>query len=170
MNYVTLLLSMLTLFTFSSDADINQWQIVDDRVMGGESNGKFELSEEGYGHFYGKVSLENNGGFSMVQYNAPSTSVKEYSKLILRLKGDGKRYQVRVKSSDAERFSYIYYVQTSGDWQTIEVPFNKMEPYFRGNMLDKPNFPGEQLDQLAFLIGNGKEESFSLYVDKIELK
>ncbi len=160
---------MLTLFTFSPKADISQWKIVDDVVMGGESNGKFELTKEGYGHFYGKVSLENNGGFSMVQYNAPTTSVTNYAEVHIRLKGDGKRYQVRVKAKDSEQFSYIYYFQTSGDWQTVIVPFNGMEAFYRGRKLDKPNFPGAQLDELAFLIGNGKEENFSLEIDKIEL-
>ena len=64
---------------------------------------------------------------------------------------------------------YIYYFQTSGDWQTVKVPFNEMEAFYRGRKLDKPNFPGAQLDELAFLIGNGKEENFSLEIDKIEL-
>ncbi len=65
-----LLLTMdtLTLFDFEKNADIQNWRVVDDVVMGGRSSGSFSLSPEGYGVFAGRVSLENNGGFSSVRY------------------------------------------------------------------------------------------------------
>ena len=59
----------MIVFDFKTTTDISNWNIVDDVVMGGRSNGTFSLSNEGKGVFKGKVSLENNGGFSMVQYN-----------------------------------------------------------------------------------------------------
>ena len=45
-----------------------------------------------------------------------------------------------------------------------------MDPRFRGRKLNDPNFPGEQLEEIAFLIGNKKEQSFELLLDHIELK
>ncbi len=58
----------MTLFNFDSKSDISNWRIVDDVVMGGRSNGAFKINDSGNGIFLGDVSLENNGGFSMVQY------------------------------------------------------------------------------------------------------
>jgi len=50
------------IFDFHANADITGWQIVDDRVMGGVSQGKFSLSPEGHGEFSGIVKLEKKGG------------------------------------------------------------------------------------------------------------
>ena len=41
---------------------------------------------------------------------------------------------------------------------------------FRGYRLDIPNFKGQQMEEIAFLIGNKKEESFKLLIDSIILE
>jgi NADH dehydrogenase [ubiquinone] 1 alpha subcomplex assembly factor 1 len=88
----------------------------------------------------------------------------------LRVKGDGNNYQFRIKTSSRDYASYIYEFETTTDWLTITIPFNVMEPRFRGRRLNDPNFPGEQMEEIAFLIGNKKEQSFELLLDKIELE
>jgi len=40
------------------------WNVVDDGVMGGLSQGKREIGGDGILRFFGTLSLENNGGFS----------------------------------------------------------------------------------------------------------
>ena len=45
-----------------------------------------------------------------------------------------------------------------------------MEPAFRGYKLDQPNFDGLQMEEIAFLIGNKKEQSFKLFIDSIILE
>ena len=57
------------IFKFESGVSTSGWQIVDDRVMGGMSQGKFELDSEGFGMFKGYVTTENNGGFSSLRYD-----------------------------------------------------------------------------------------------------
>ena len=42
-------------------------------------------------------------------------------------------------------------------------------PSFRGQTLNLPNFNGDSLEEIVFLIGNKKDESFELKLDKIEL-
>ncbi|NRD22794.1 CIA30 family protein [Winogradskyella litoriviva] len=160
----------MTIFNFNSDSNISNWKIVDDVVMGGRSNGEFKLSNEGYGEFSGKISLENNGGFSSVRYAFETLNSSGYSKFIIRIKGDGKMFQFRVKANSNSRHSYIYKFNTTRDWQTIEIPFKEMSPSFRGYALDIPNYNGEQMENITFLIGNKKEESFMLLIDSIILK
>ena len=158
----------MTLFDFNFESNIRNWKIVDDVVMGGRSNGNFKINDTGYGEFSGDVSLKNNGGFSSVRYNFNTLSSSNFKSL--RIKGDGNPFQFRVKSSNRQRFSYIYTFNTSGDWETISIPFNKMEPAFRGYKLDQPNFDGLQMEEIAFLIGNKKEQSFKLFIDSIILE
>ena len=167
---VTQSMSSQVIFDFDKSSDVSDWIIVDDVVMGGRSLGTFELSEDGFGIFKGSISLENNGGFSSVRYRFTQMDVKEYSSIVVKLKGDGKTYQLRVKNEAAKYYSYISPFSTSGDWQEISVPLNEMFPSFRGRKLDQPNFSHDKIEEITFLIANKKTENFKLLVDKIELR
>lgn len=169
---ITILLFMTstTLFDFNTTSDISNWKIVDDVVMGGRSNGNIEINDDGHGKFSGQISLKNNGGFSSLRYNFETKKVSSYSKIKIRLKGDGKNYQFRVKIASSDYASYVYEFETTTNWMTIEVPFAAMEPRFRGRKLNEPNFKGEQIEEIAFLIGNKKEQSFELLLDSIVLE
>lgn len=163
-------MSRLLVFDFGSTSDWSAWEIENDNVMGGVSKSKLSRSEEGHAVFTGAVSLENNGGFASMQYHFPPKGISGYTKAIIRLKGDGKAYQFRIKANLSERASFIYSFTTTGEWQTLEIPLNQMEPTFRGYKLNQPNFNADQIQEVRFLIGNGKTESFRLEVDKIELQ
>lgn len=161
---------VFTIFDFSKNSNLDQWKIVNDEVMGGISIGLLQINENGHGVFSGHVSLEHNGGFSLVRYNLERIEVKNYSSFVLRLRGDGKKYQMRCKCSDHQRHSYIHTFTSKKSWETITIPFEKMKPFFRGDALKLPNFHGDYLAQIAILIGNNKEEDFSLEIDYISLK
>jgi hypothetical protein len=160
----------MTIFDFNATSNTTNWRIVDDVVMGGRSNGDFKVNNSGYGEFSGMVSLENNGGFSMVQHTFETKKVDAFTKVAIRLKGDGKTYQFRVKTNNNDRHSYTKLFDTNGEWETIEIPFNQLEPRFRGRKLPLENYSGNQMQMIAFLIGNKKAESFKLEIERIELK
>jgi len=158
------------IFDFHENADLRNWIVVDDVVMGGRSMGSLTINEEGQGVFSGAVSLENNGGFSSVRYNFDSTEIAEFTKVVLTIRGDGKRYQFRVKTDRDDYYSYVSPFKTSGDWQEVEISLKGMYPTFRGRVLDQPNFPCQRFEEIAILIGNKKQERFQLLIDKIELR
>ena len=157
------------IFDFNNAEQLSGWYVVDDVVMGGRSQGDLYINEAGHGVFSGKVSLENNGGFSSVRYNFNEKDVSGFDKVTIRLKGDGKCYQFRVKSTAGDRHSYIAYFDTNRDWQTIEIPLSDLYPSWRGMKLSMPDYPGETMTELAFLIANKKSETFRLEIDKITL-
>lgn len=159
-----------TVFNFTTKSDVQNWKIVDDRVMGGKSSGTFKIDTEGSGVFKGHVSLENNGGFSSLRYQFSRTNINKHTKIIMKLRGDGKAYQFRIKSNTGDYYSYISTFVTSGEWQEIAIPLIDMYPGFRGRKLDMPNFSNEYIEEIAFLIGNKKEEVFKLLIDKIALE
>jgi NADH dehydrogenase [ubiquinone] 1 alpha subcomplex assembly factor 1 len=165
-----MLMNGLLLFDFSASKDWSAWEIENDVVMGGNSTSDLSRSEEGHAVFTGSVSLENNGGFASMQYHFEPRDIRGYEKAVIRVKGDGKEYQFRTKANLGEKASYVYTFKTSGDWETIEIPLNQMEPTFRGNKLDQPNFNSDQMQELRFMIGNGKAEKFRLEIDRIELR
>ncbi|MFT7298369.1 MAG: NADH dehydrogenase [ubiquinone] 1 alpha subcomplex assembly factor 1 [Sphingobacteriales bacterium] len=158
------------IFEFNQKSDLKNWVIIDDVVMGGESSGSFELSPQGHGVFKGSISLDNNGGFSSVRHKFERKSIKGFTKIVLKIKGDGKKYQFRIKSNSGDYYSYISTFSTNGDWQEIQITLKNMYPSFRGRKLDKPSFSEDYIEEIVFLIGNKIEESFQLQIDKIELK
>jgi len=160
----------LVVYDFTIEADLSDWEVEDDIVMGGRSLGKFKINEEGNGLFTGDVSLENGGGFSSIQRYIKPIPVTSYRYAILRIKGDGKSYQFRVESSRDERHNYVYSFPTSGEWETITVPFADMYPEFHGDRLDLPNYPGETMSQIRFLVANNLAESFRLEIDRVSLR
>jgi hypothetical protein len=143
---------------------------VDDVVMGGRSTGNFKLSKDGNGVFYGNVSLENNGGFSSLRYQFKEKNITGYSKIILKIKGDGKDYQFRLKDEVNNFYSYICSFSTNKDWQRIEINLAEMYPGFRGRKLEMSKFSSSVIEEIAFLIGNKRNESFQLEIDAIYLE
>ncbi|WP_324719936.1 CIA30 family protein [Salinimicrobium sp. HB62] len=167
---IALVMNNMILFDFSENDDWSAWDIENDVVMGGRSSSQLLRSEEGNAIFKGEVSLENNGGFASVQYRFPSKDITGYETAVLHLKGDGKKYQFRLKEDLRDRASYIYEFETTGDWQTVEIPLNKMKPVFRGRDVDMPNFSANSIQEVRFLIGNKKRQEFRLEIDKIILQ
>ncbi|MEC5166958.1 NADH dehydrogenase [ubiquinone] 1 alpha subcomplex assembly factor 1 [Flavobacterium sp. PL11] len=160
----------LILFEFNSNSDLSNWQVVNDGVMGGKSKSQFYLNDKGEGLFEGKISLENNGGFCSVRFVCDPISIPDSTFFSIRLKGDGKQYQFRVKSKKNDAQSYVYPFQTSGEWETIKIPVEALYPAFRGQKLTMPNYNGARLEEIAFLIGNNEAESFKLLIGTIEVQ
>lgn len=176
MKYLALIILLLSntlhmvIFDFDTDSSLDDWYVVNDGVMGGLSQGNLNINKKGHAVFEGKVSLDNNGGFTSIRHNFEQKEVTGKTKAVLRIKGDGKSYQFRVKTNSNDRYSYIYTFETSEKWETIEIPLDEMYPSFRGRKLDMPNFPIEKLSEIIFLIANKKAEGFSLEIDKIGLE
>ncbi|MBT8258020.1 MAG: CIA30 family protein [Bacteroidia bacterium] len=158
------------IYDFKEAKSTEGWYVVDDGVMGGLSKGSIKINDQGYAEYSGYVTTENNGGFSSVRYAFETTDVSDYSKIILRIKGDGKSYQFRIKESPYQRFSYIQNFISSGEWETIEIPLEEFYPYFRGYRLNRSNFSGQEMGEIAFLIGNKVKEEFRLEIESIWLR
>jgi NADH dehydrogenase [ubiquinone] 1 alpha subcomplex assembly factor 1 len=155
------------LVDFNLNSDISNWQVLDDVVMGGNSDGHFKINKEGCGEFYGKVSLENNGGFSSLRHRFSLMEVQGFKEVVLRVKGDGKKYQFRIKDKISNYHSFISGFQTNGEWQTITITLSEMYPAFRGRKVSIGNFSSQNIEEIAFLIGNKTAEKFKLEIDKI---
>ena len=167
--FIALMQPTTTLFDFTPSSSLKSWYVVNDGVMGGLSEGALELTSEGHGSFTGQVRLENYGGFTSIRCATGKIETPEGAIVRMRLKGDGKNYQFRVKHKARDYQSYITSFSTSGEWETIEIPLSKLYPSFRGRVLDMPNFNHSNLTEFTFLIANKKAETFELLIDSVEL-
>lgn len=157
-------------YIFSTQSNLKEWRIVNDGVMGGISKSSLSLTDAGHGQFSGHVSLANNGGFASIQLDTKIKLAAEKKFIVLRVKGDGKGYEFRLKGKNFQSESYVHPFATSGEWENIRLAISEFYPQFRGRKLNIPNFNFESIEQMSFLIANGKEEDFELLIDWIGLE
>ena len=158
-----------TIYNFKNNLNLFGWKIINDSVMGGLSKATISLNSENIGVFKGSVSLENNGGFSAVKYNFRQINVSSFNKIVLKIKSEPKRYQLRLKVNQRDQQSYISYFETNGEWQTIALNLKDFYPTFRGRKLNMPNFQNNTMEEIGFLVGNKTTEDFKLLIENIYL-
>ncbi len=167
---ILFMFTSITVIDFNKNSELKDWYLLNDTVMGGRSSSEFKINDEGHAQFSGYVTTENNGGFASVRYDCAIKNVKEYEHITLRLKGDGKKYQLRFKEDRNQEYSHVYDFKTSGEWETIVIPIHEMSSYYRGRNLDIPNFSANTVRELSILIGNKKNENFHLEIDEIKMR
>ncbi|MDH3626493.1 MAG: CIA30 family protein [Acidobacteriota bacterium] len=159
------------LFAFEGDEGPDRWMIVNDGVMGGLSRSRISLTENSTAVFEGQISLANNGGFASVRSLPEAMPTAGTSRLAARFRGDGREYQLRIRTSDAfDGVAYRWNFKTNAnDWMTIEAPYSEFLATFRGRTLpDCPSIEPGTIRQLGFLIADKVEGPFRLEVDWIK--
>lgn len=144
------------------------WVVIDDGVMGGRSAGQVS-SEEGVTIFEGDLSLENNGGFSSIRLPL-NGGLGEYSGVRLKVRGDGRTYQMRLRHGTG--FDGVVWraeFDTGPQWSVVELAFDDFWPGFRGRPVPNagPVIPAD-VQQIGFLLGDKNPGAFRLEVGAIE--
>lgn len=164
------IMEVTTICTFNSPVTSGRWMIVNDGVMGGTSSSRIDLNDSGVAVFSGTVSLENNGGFASTRSVLDQTDLSGHSGIVIRIRGDGNRYQFRVRTSDGfDGVAYRHNFDTEPDiWREIKLPFSDFLPTFRGRILsDVPPLDPSRIAQIGFLIAEKQEGEFRLEIDSI---
>ena len=159
------------LITDFSNLAGQQWQIVNDGVMGGLSSSHLQINEDGNAVFIGHVSLQNNGGFASVK-NSESLSIEGTEFIRLHVKGDGKKYSFRLRTKTGEeRNHWVYEIRfdtPKNKWEMIDLPLSDLKAVFRGR--PQPDAPPADLSgiiEYGFLISDQQEGDFRLEIDSI---
>ncbi len=124
-----------TLVMFGSQDDALNWESLGDSVMGGQSDGAVISSAEGHGRFYGRVRLDNGGGFASAKADLPDPlDATNWTGIELLARGDGKTYKIGLRTS-TDRRSIVYQHSFKPDtkqWSRIQLPFSDFIPTWRG--------------------------------------
>jgi monofunctional biosynthetic peptidoglycan transglycosylase len=182
-NICSLLLLLLTsaivadnnsqvLLEFQDSKTIRNWRAINDGVMGGRSVGRYRLTESKMLEFYGRLSLENNGGFASIRLPSEDLNIKKGDLLILRLKGDGRTYNMNLYAQqNLGGFSFRQSFKTIPD-KLIEVklPVDEFVATWRGRVFPKQKLAPEDITGLGFLLGDKKEGEFSLQLKSISVQ
>lgn len=147
-----------------------QWFSVDDVVMGGLSKSQVAATDHNTTVFFGKVSLANRGGFASVRARLPLGSLEGTEGLRLRLRGDGRRYRLRLRTDDQlDGPAYEVSFQTeSGVWMEIQAPYEAFVATYRGHALQgMPDITPKSIEQVGLMIADRQTGSFKLEIDWI---
>lgn len=158
----------LTLFEFEPPEA--PWPNVDDVVMGGVSSSRMRI-ENSVAVFEGKLSLENNGGFASVRSSPKTQDLTGFNAVRLRVRGDGKKYQFRIRTSGISNgASYQLTFDTDKDqWKEVDLSFADFIVAYRGRVLpNEPPINESSINSFGLLIADKQEGAFRLEIDWIQ--
>lgn len=159
------------LFNFENADAAKQWQSVNDGVMGGRSDGRFKINDDKKMEFYGKLSLQNNGGFASVRTRPTKLDLKKGDSLVVRVRGDGREYNFNLYiPKPLIAFSYRAEFKTKKDeWIEVELPLEKFVATSFGRVVQNQPLEPTEVSGLGILLGDKKAGPFKLEVEWIKV-
>jgi NADH dehydrogenase [ubiquinone] 1 alpha subcomplex assembly factor 1 len=153
----------------SFGADAAKWHNISDPVMGGISSSEM-VAEDGVAVFKGVVSLEHSGGFASVRSAEGHYDLSDYDGLTVRIRGDGKRYGLRLRTSEASDGVNFQadFTPAPGAWLDIRLPFAGFQPVFRGRpVAGHPALDPGAIKTFGLIIAGRQEGPFRLELESI---
>ena len=147
-----------------------EWYIQNDNVMGGQSQGMFEITSNEL-IFSGNTNTDG-GGFSSIRTNSLNFDLSDRSGIRVKVKGDGRRYTWHLQTDARWRGRSVNYwadFNTSMDEVvSVDIPFTSFVPQFRGFKLDGPELNTRQITQLGLYIYDKNDGPFELVLLSVE--
>ena len=163
-------LDTLFLTSFNADSPDFGWYVQNDNVMGGRSEGGFDISS-GQLIFSGNTNT-NGGGFSSIRAQPLKLDLSAYTGIRVKVKADGRRYTWQLQT-DAQwrgrRVNYWADFDTLADETTvIDIPFTNFSPQFRGFRLDGPELDTSQITEFGLYQYDKTDGPFELRLISVE--
>jgi monofunctional biosynthetic peptidoglycan transglycosylase len=182
MKYISTLCFLLMTLTiwsqevkidFGESKDGELWQITNDGVMGGLSEGDYDFSYDSV-MFSGTISLENNGGFSSYRSRFKKRDFSSYKKIIIRYRS--KEYAMGF-TLEMDRRWYVPYYKVdlpATDWKWIEkeITFSDFIKYNIGRKRSgKPSMNDlKNILRIGFISNEKRAGPFKIEIDYIKFE
>ncbi|MEO1575984.1 MAG: CIA30 family protein [Pseudomonadota bacterium] len=155
--------------SFESPSGAFAWRVVNDNVMGGRSRGGYDVVD-GTLLFAGSTNT-NGGGFSSLRSGPLDLDLSAYDGVQLDLVGDGRRYTWRLTTDATWRGRPVAYWAefgtVAGAARTVNVPFSRFVPRFRGTRLPGPPLNTARITGMGLMIYDGDDGAFQLSVSEV---
>lgn len=155
---------------FSNPDTIAPWQIVNDGVMGGLSQGT-RFAEGDHMVFRGVINT-NGGGFSSLRRRMAQDALSETVGLRLRVRSDGRDYKLTFRTSERWRGRSVSYqasipTTTAEEWTEVTVPFSGMRTSIFGRTVRAAPFDPSDVREMGIILADGIDGPFKLDVKSI---
>ena len=153
---------------FSDPAEVERWIGIHDRVMGGVSEAALAHAGD-HAVFSGTVSTDFGGGFASVRRAPADMALGGHAGLSLRVRGDGKQYQLRLKPGDRlDGTTWRALFVPGPEWETLSLSFDRFEPVFRGRPVPGAGaLDPSAVRQMGLMIAGGQEGPFRLEIRSV---
>lgn len=146
------------------------WYVQNDNVMGGKSEGGFQVSASEL-IFSGNTNT-NGGGFSSIRTKPLELDLSGYSGIRVKVKADGRRYTWSIQTDARWSLRKINYWAdfntTANEISIIDIPFDSFLPQFRGFKLDGPELDTGQIEEFALYQYDKTDGPFELRLLSVE--
>jgi hypothetical protein len=154
------------LFAFDT-ADEAAWEVVNDGVMGGRSQG-FVSVEGGALRFTGTL-VTQGGGFTSVR--APRViDLSGQSGLELRVRGSGRQFEIELNDgvrTFGRNISRRAPFPSSPEWTVVRIPFTALRSTIFGQSVNAPPIDLARIQGVGLYMVDGQDGPFRLEVDYI---
>ena len=161
----------MVLFDFAGADATEEWQAVNDGVMGGVSEGTFRITDRKTLAFIGTLSLENNGGFASVRTRPKKLGLMPGDALRVRVRGDGRAYSLNLYVPRPQvAFSYRATVVTTADeWVEVTLPLETFVATSFGRPVDAGPVKPEEVSGVGFMVSDKRAGRFFVEVGSIQV-
>jgi hypothetical protein len=161
----------------------NDWRPINDRAGGGVSTAEAELVADGANgtaralRVHGKVTIADYlfpmGGIGLplgvLKDHIPAPiDIAQYSGIQFWVKGDGKRYMLRVGDDEVKDFNFHHYpFAATRDWQLVRLRFAELKQFDWGQ---RTAWTGRKVSSFLFTNYSPPGEdfgSFEFFIDEI---
>lgn len=160
------------LVDFSGAAGAPTWAVVDDTVMGGRSAAQVVVAD-GVLCFSGLLSLDQGGGFASVRSVGAAWNLVDAAALVLRLRGDGRAWQLRLYGDvpwQGRAIAHSAALAAGTGWATVEVTLEALVPVFRGRRVPAPALARERVTALGLMLADRRPGPFRIEVAAIRAR
>lgn len=160
------------LVDLSGAAAAPSWTVVDDTVMGGRSTAQVAVAA-GLLRFTGTLSLAQGGGFASVRSVGAGWNLADAVSLVLRLRGDGRAWQLRLYDDvpwQGRAIAHAAALQAGTDWSAAEVALDALVPVFRGRPVPAPALGRERVTGIGLMLADRRAGPFRLEVAAIRAR
>ncbi len=159
------------LFDFEKTDAANEWQTVNDGVMGGASDGRIKITSEKKMEFYGTLSLDNSGGFASMRSKPKNLNLKKGDILVIRVRGDGREYSLNLYTQRRlTAFSYrAMFATKENEWIEVRIPIDGFVATSFGQIINDPPLDPKEVNGLGILLGDKKAGPFKIEIEWIKV-
>ena len=150
-----------------TNANQRRWQVVNDNVMGGRSDGDFKIINNQM-ELAGSINL-NGGGFTSVRAPLPNNYLDEFKSIKVRAKTDKRGYAITFREQNRQRLSHRLALDFKGDgeFKTAEILFTDLEPAYFGRTVRAEGFNPAEAREMGFILSDGQSGPYALLIDEI---
>ncbi len=164
------MLSANTIASFEDPDALEDWAIVNDTVMGGDSRSSIEQTEAGNLLFKGDLSLRNNGGFVSIRNRPGQLTLQGATGIALSVRGDGRTYYLDLRTDSQARAGSFRapFTTVNNEWTEVFLPLTDFVRQSFGRLVPNSVLEPRRVNSIGFTLSDKQPGPFELEIEFVK--